>query len=284
MNLASWFRRDDPRFGLLTILLLGLVALSLAILPPVFHAGPRAETTATIIGFLPEGIIRAPWFHQVWRLALAVSTLIWLAGRGLPWSSWSTAVSFTMVWALRMENVSNGAHIYHAANMLVWIHAAWMQFAARDLQEARRDRRLWVKPTYPRWVFYCCVFYLGVFHTWAGVAKIAASGWDWGNGLSLQLWVHLWGWPQSPFGRLVLADRTIAALLQTGALLIETFSFLCWFGPRWRTAVGLGLLSFYTGVLGTFVDFGFHINFLLVAWFLLPVESWMRGSAARHAA
>ena len=32
--------------------------------------------------------------------------------------------------------------------------------------------------------------------------------------------------------------------------------------------------SFCTGVLTTFVDFGFHFNALLVVWFLLPVDWW----------
>ncbi|MCA9105458.1 MAG: hypothetical protein KDA83_08540 [Planctomycetales bacterium] len=280
MNLAErfnrWFERSRPTYGILTTWILLSFAVALALLPPVFHEGPRAETMATMFGWLPEAVVRSPWTTHVCRVVLVASALLWFAGRLLPWSCWLTALSFTMVWALRMENVANGAHIFHATTWLLWIHAAWMQFVHREWQAARQAGRLRETCLYPRWVFLLSVFALGVFHTWAGLTKIAESGLDWGNGLSLQLWVYLWGWSHSPFGYFVLAHRTFAAILQTGAMVIESLSFLTWFGKWPRLILGVGILGFYTGVLGTFVDYGFHFNWILVAWLLLPVEAWFR--------
>lgn len=271
-----WFERTRPMYGQTTIWILLVIALTLAALPPVFHAGPRADRMATLIGWMPESLLRAEWFHHTARALLALSAIAWGLQRALPWSAWLTAASFSLVWALRMENVSNGAHIFHMSAMLLWIHAAWMHAVQREWRDARIAGTWKTTELYPRWVFLLVVFQLGLFHTWAGVFKMASSGLDWGNGLSLQLWVHLFGWEPSPFGKLVLADRTVAMLLQSGAMIIEALSFLCWFGPRWRILIGVGLLGFYSGVLGTFVDYGFHFNCFLVAWFLLPVEPWFR--------
>lgn len=271
--LSRWFDRSPARFGRLTVAILIVYALVLALLPPVLQPGERSDRTATIIGWWPEAVLRAEVTQHVARGVLAVSALAWLFGRGLPWSAWATAASFTTVWALRMENVSNGAHIFHLTTMLLWVHAAWMHDVRAEWGEARRSGELSSRLLYPRWVFNLSIFQIGLFHTWAGITKIVESGFDWGNGLSLQLWIHRFGWEASPFGQLVLYDRRIAAALQSGALVIETLSFLCWFGPRLRLVVGLCLLGFYTGVLGTFVDYGFHFNWILVAWFLLPVEA-----------
>lgn len=270
------FNRSLPTYGILTIWILITYSIVLAILPPVFHEGPQADHIATSIGWLPEAILRNPWTHHACRLALVVSALSWLVGVGLPWSAWSTAISFTLVWALRMENVANGAHIFHATTWLLWIHAAWMHFVQREWKAARQAGRLRQTRLYPRWVFLLSVFALGVFHTWAGLTKMLESGLDWGDGLSLQLWVYLWGYPASPFTQLILSHRLIAAAMQTGAMFIEALSFLTWFGKWPRLILGVAILGFYTGVLGTFVDYGFHFNWILVAWLLLPVEAWFR--------
>lgn len=279
----AWFVRSRPTYGILTTWILLAYAIVLVTLAPVFHDGDRADHIATTIGWLPEALLRHPWTHHACRLGLLVSALLWLFGKALPWSCWSTAIFFTLVWALRMENVTNGAHIFHATTWLLWIHAAWMQFVHVPWKQAREAGKLRETELYPRWVFLLSVFALGVFHTWAGLTKILESGLDWGNGLSLQLWVALWGHPSSPFTQLILSHRWIAAAMQTGAMLLEALSFLTWFGPWPRLILGVGILGFYTGVLGTFVDYGFHFNWILVAWLLLPVEAWFRRREANEA-
>jgi hypothetical protein len=278
----NWLECSLPDFGQLTVWILIVIALCLTSLEPPHQAGPRAEVAATLFSFLPETLLRSVVFYQLLRVVLAIVALSWALQRGLPWTPWATSICFMLLWALRMENVTNGAHIFHVANMLIFLHAAWYFLYRHEIAAARAEGVFWKTRLYPRWVFLLSVFYLGVFHTWAGITKISASGLDWGNGLSLQLWIYLWGWPGSPFGQLVLASRWVARLLQTGALVIESFSFLCWFGYWPRILVGLGLLGFYSGVLGTFVDYGFHFNAILVALFLLPVENWVSARAERR--
>ena len=58
----------------------------------------------------------------------------------------------------------------------------------------------------------------------AGFTRSLASqrsqrlGIGWGNGLSLQIWTAMFGWPPSPFGQVLLFDTRLTALMQTGAL------------------------------------------------------------------
>ena len=87
-------------------------------------------------------------------------------------------------------------------------------------------------------------------------------------GLSLQLWIHLWG-IDSALTQLLLSERAIAQALQVGTLVIETGAVLALISRRWRWAMGLGLMGLYVGILATF-NFNFQYNALIVALFFLP--------------
>ena len=40
------------------------------------------------------------------------------------------------MWSLRMENMTNGAHIFNVTNMLLVIHAMWFHFRATEIRTA----------------------------------------------------------------------------------------------------------------------------------------------------
>lgn len=270
-----WLERGGSRFGLLAVGWLLLFAVILAVIPFQHASGPRNPEMVTLLSWLPAAWLESQWVFAIVRGWLLVSALAWLAGRGVPWSCWSTVAAFATLWSLRMENVTNGAHIFNATNTLLFLHALWFQFYGPELRQARAAGELWQSRLYPRWVFWASIFYLGWFHSLAGFTKVFCSGWGWGNGTSLQLWVQLFGETNSPFAWPIMGSRSVAAWMQSGALWIECASILCILG-RWpRYLVGFGLIGFYTGVLGTFTMFGFHFNWVLVAWFLLPVDRWL---------
>ncbi len=272
MKLAEkLLRLSRPHFGQPVTWLLLCFALVLAVVPFEYAQGERIGP-ATILSWLPGEVLSAPWLYQVIRWTLIVSAVLWAAQLLIPWSCWATALSFMCLWALRMENSTGAAHTFNVTNMLLVIHAMWYHFYRREICDALRDGRFWSTPLYPRWAFMLGVFYLGLFHTLAGLTKIMHSGLDWGDGLSLQLWVSFEGWPASPFGRLILSNRTIAMLVQSAALFFETTAIMALFSPRLRLIAGIGLLGFYAGVLTTFVDYGFHFNAILVALYFLPAE------------
>jgi len=273
MSKLSWlFDRATPRFGQVTVWLLLLFAVVLALTPIEFDSGPRSEHPATVFSWLPASLIQSPIFFTAVRVGLLASTILWALRIWIPWSCWSTVACFTLMWSLRMENLTNGAHIFNVTNMLLVIHAMWFHFYRHEIRSGIQQGTFWEDKNYPRWVFWLCVFYLGWFHSLAGFTKLACCGPTWGNGTSMQLWVNLFGLKASPFAQLMLFDSRLTALLQTGALVIECLSILAIFHRSLRYLVGFGLIGFYAGVLGTFVTFGFHFNAILVALFLLPAD------------
>ena len=261
-----------PGFGQFVTWLLLIFAIVLAVSPIEFSTGVRSDQVATIFAWLPEFVLRNAIFFTTVRVLLILSAILWAAKIAVPISCWTTTILFALMWSLRMENLTNGAHIFNVTNMLLLIHAMWFQFYHADMKASKDAGTFWQTPTYPRWVFMLSVFYLGWFHSLAGFTKILNTGLGWGNGVSLQLWTQVFGETSSPFAQVILYDSRLTAWLQTGALAIECLSILCIFHWLIRYAVGFGLIGFYIGVLTTFVTFGFHFNAILVALFLLPVD------------
>lgn len=273
----DWLQEEaTPLFGQISTWLLLLFAVVVALTPIEFDMGPRSAAAATVFSWLPESLVRSPQLFFSVRIVLLVSALAWAMRIFIPYSCWLTTIAFTLCWALRMENLTNGAHIFNVTNWLLIIHAMWFHFRHREIRSAIDQGTFWQARLYPRWVFWLCIFYLGWFHTLAGLSKLMTSGIGWGDGVSLQLWTQLFGWEPSPFGKLLLWDVRLTSLMQTGALCIECLSIVCIVNRWFRYAIGLALFGFYLGVLTTFVDFGFHFNAILVGLFLLPIDRFLR--------
>ena len=298
---SSWrawlLDRANLRFGVLSVRILLAVVILIAVFPVEFSIGPRSDQPATIFTWLPEWLLRNGMFFSLIRVSVVAAALMWWFRIWTPISCWLTVLLAMLMWSLRMENLTNGAHVFNVANMLLVVHAMWFQFYYReidaavasaasqpkkltstdnDLDTTESDKKHeQIQRCYPRWVFMLSVFYLGWFHSLAGFTKILSSGFGWGNGVSLQLWTKLFGWEPSPFGQLLLYDTRLTAWMQTGALLIECSCILVVFNRWLRYGLGFALFGFYLGVLTTFVSFGFHFNALLVVWFLLPVDWWL---------
>ena len=283
--------RANLDFGILSVRILLVMVILIAVSPIEFSMGPRSNQSATIFTWLPERLLRNGMFFTFIRISVVGVALMWWFRIWTPVSCWLTVLLAMLLWSLRMENLTNGAHVFNVANMLLVVHAMWFQFYHREIDAALASKTLPLKTKvveitntqekhdqlqrcYPRWVFMLSVFYLGWFHSLAGFTKILSTGLGWGNGVSLQLWTKLFGWGPSPFGQLLLYDARLTAWMQTGALLIECACILVIFHRWLRYGLGLALFGFYMGVLTTFVDFGFHFNALLVVWFLLPVDWW----------
>jgi hypothetical protein len=167
--------------------------------------------------------------------------------------------------------------------MLLVIQSLWITAEGANIRRALAAGTYYDTPLLPRWVVLTGIAYIGLFHTAAGVSKLAFSGPGWANGTSLQLWTFLWGHAWSPTTWLVLGSRRVAAVLQGLTLVIETAGVLA-LVPALRVWIGLALLGFYAGVLLTF-DYGFHLNAFFTALYLLPVEDglkWRKRRGGTH--
>lgn len=259
-----------PQFAQLVIWALTYIAMARTQPALVSTVGERAWPV-TVLSFLPEGALVSPHAFAACRWVLLIAGTAWVFQLMLPWSSWLTAMSFTALVALVYENSSGISHTFNLANIVLIIHAAWVHFHRQEIKAALNTGAFWRTPSYPRWVFYLSVFCLALYHTYAGFSKLAESGVQWVNGVSLQLWLHLWGREGSILRDLILSNRNVAMLFQASTLVIETGTFLVIFSLRLRWLFGVALLGMYVGIIESF-GYHFWYNFFLVAVFFLPVQ------------
>jgi hypothetical protein len=271
-------QRSLPHFGQLVNWALIGTAFFLLFLTFEQNTGERQLPT-TILSWLPHAWLASAWLLWICRVLLVTGCLLWLLNLALPWSCWLTTAAFTALWSIHVETTYNTAHIFNLPNMLLVIQSLWITVEAPQIKAALKARRYYQTPLLPRWVVLTGIAYIGIFHSAAGLTKLLYSGPGWANGVSLQLWTHLWGHSWAPSTWLILSSRTFTRVLQIATLVIETAGVLAIF-PRLRTWIGLGLVGFYAGVLLTF-DYGFHFNALFTALYLLPFEPWITARAEK---
>jgi hypothetical protein len=276
----SWLARLEertlPHFNQIVVWTLLAAAATLALWPFEPIRGERGGLVSPL-WWLPDAVVYSPAVWLVVKVLLAGGIVLWACQTWLPWSCWLVTIAFTARWSLHVETTYNTAHIFHLTNILLVIQAIWITADARLIRQRLAEGTYWRLPLVPRWVALASILYIGIFHTAAGLSKLAASGSGWPNGTSLQLWTYLWGRPWSPTTQLILSSRSFAQLLQIATLVVETAGVLA-IVPRLRPWIGAGLVAFYVGVLATF-DYGFQFNAVLTALYLLPCERWITARA-----
>jgi hypothetical protein len=266
-------RRSLPHFNQLVIWLL-LVAAAIVACWPWFvtRDGPR-QGHATLLFWLPDAVLDSPALFWLFRGVTLAGIGLWATNRWLPWSCWLVTLGMAGVWSMHVENTYNTSHIFHMANMLLAIQSIWITSEAAAIRHSLAAGTFWQARLVPRWVSLASIAYIGLFHTAAGLSKLWFSGPGWASGTSLQIWTYLWGYPWSPTTHWIVGSRSFTRWLQIGTLVIETAGIFA-LVPQLRTAIGLGLVAFYAGVLVTF-DYGFEFNALFTALYLLPCERWI---------
>lgn len=287
MNWKNFGRLHRPYFGQITLWVILICAQPLSwyfqIAWHTFTLGNRAGQThalternglATVLSFLPEAFLLSPIPMQIAGALVAIGSILWLSGRWIPFSGWLTSLSFTTQVALYMENSTQTTHVAHMTNVMLLLHAIWYHCFAREIRQAIAENRFWSTPLYPEWVHSLGVFYIGLFYGMSGLVKLATSGLNWANGLSLQLWVELWGNPHSWGTALILQHRWIAAVLQWLTLIGETGGLVAIFSPAARIVIGILLIGFHFGAIAVF-GWGFHSNVALLFLFFFPCNHWI---------
>jgi hypothetical protein len=269
--LAPLGQRSLPHFNQFVIWLLLASAAIVACLPFTVREGQRHGHT-TLLFWLPDSLLDSAAMFWLFRGMLIVGIGLWALNRWLPWSCWWVTLGMAGLWSMHVENTYNTSHIFHMANILLAIQSIWITADAAQIQRALASGTYWQTRLVPGWVSLAAIAYIGLFHTAAGLSKLTFSGPGWASGTSLQIWTYLWGFPWSPTTQWIVGSRTLTRGLQIGTLVIETAGVFA-IVPRLRPWIGLGLLGFYAGVLATF-DYGFELNALFTAIYLLPVERW----------
>lgn len=268
--LRSWAGLTTPQFGQLCVWVLVYLALSWDFGGLPIPVGERVGPV-TVVSFLPDVILESKQVFYLCKLLLFFGGACWVLQVGISVSPWLTAVSYIMLVSMAYyENSPQCSHAFNLVAILLIIHAGWYTFYRRQISQSVRDGVFFSRNVYPLWVFHISIFCIAIFHTYAGLSKIAASGTSWANGTSLQLWTQLFGRKDWLPNELILSHRKLAQTLQVLTLVIETGAVIAIFSKWLRYIVGVCLLTFYVGVILNF-GFSFHLNAILVAIFFLPM-------------
>jgi hypothetical protein len=289
MSLRTWLdrfgERSRPQFGqvVLVALLVSAAALAAYFLsnPGGIHPRGQRGGPATVLSFLPDAVLLDRSLSLVCGGCFLVAAVLWLLRVALPWSAWTAALAFNGVVALYIESASQVTHVAHLTCVLLIVHAWWYHCYRQEIAEADAAGRFWTTALYPQWVFSLSIFALGLFYGLSGLSKLLRSGPGWANGVSLQLWVDLFGLRDSMWTQWMLDSRTFTQLLQVVTLIGETAGLLAIVWPASRPVIGLLLIGFHIGQIAVF-GWGFHANMVLLALFFLPCRGWIDRLAARR--
>ncbi|MFO0885122.1 MAG: hypothetical protein U0894_13190 [Pirellulales bacterium] len=172
---ADWIgqlsQRTTPQFGQLATWLLLITCFIFAVIPWEVHEGPR-QAPASLLCWLPANWLGCSELFWFFRTMLAVGALGWLLCIAVPWTCWITVIGFLGPWSMHAENVWHTSHIFHLAGNLLIIQAIWYTLLGKEIVAAKREKRFWTTPLYPRWVSLSQIAAIGLFHTAAGLSKI----------------------------------------------------------------------------------------------------------------
>jgi len=269
---TTWLvETSRPFFGQFSLWVLLLASVYLVASLDGGYPHREKGVTASVIGYvLPASVFSNEQIFTLCRYSFFAATFCWFFRRFLPISSWLTVILYTVTISFYWENLPWFRHKYILPNWLLLAYALWMHFYQHEIRAARKEKRFWNTALFPNWVYFLSVFSIAIFYTFSGISKLRWAGLEWGSGLSLQIWMTLFGDSRSLVTQLVLSDRLYAMVLQSGALLLECLAFLAIFSRRCRIAIALGLISLHLSIATTFhIDFA--TNVLLLSVYFLPM-------------
>ncbi len=275
---GSLFRPTEPLFGLVSLWALLAVAVWVSTETHLDHVDWEKGSPVSVLGsILPESVLASQVLFDVSRWTLWIAAGCWALRVLVPVSGWVTFAAYTLHASMFWENLPWFRHKFVLPALLLFIHALWFQCYRREFRAARGA--LLSAKICPAWVPFLGIYSVATFYGLAGVMKLWRGGLEWGDGVSLQLWIYRFGDEDWLLTRWILEDRTVAMVLQSGAMVIECLSFLAIVLPRVRTALALSLVGMHIGIEFTF-GIPFASNVVLVMVFLLP---WTRRMVERLA-
>jgi len=253
-----WFTDDSRRFARRLRVGTILIVLWLSLEVDLRYADLPKGAQVSALGLLvPTSWWSSSGLLLAAKIFLWTGSLAWLLGpgRGRRIAAWTTTLGMLLLGSVYWENLPWFRHKFVAPFwILVLLSAA----------EHRPGHR-------PGWLREGAVLVLAAFYGGAGLAKLLGSGLRWADGTGLQLWMLRLGDHSSWIRERVIADSTFAALVSSGALLLECSVLLALVLPRTRRLLGALLLGMHLGI-----DLCFHIDFrpqmVLVALVLVPLR------------
>ncbi|MBT5724535.1 MAG: hypothetical protein HOI74_10950 [Gammaproteobacteria bacterium] len=271
-----------PLFGQLSLWILIAVCIYIVGDAHLTYQSYPKGTTVSLLGYIvPEQFFDQPYALAFFKNVFFVSATAWsvlpFLGRTRIWivqpliaiAPWVCVLSYTILVSIFWENLPWFRHKFIVPNWVLLYYALWYLFYRDDIAASIVNKKFWLNPNlYPRWVYLGSVLSIALLYNYGGVSKFLAAGFNWGEGLSLQLWVSMMGKPDFILTEFILSDRENAHLLQRGVTIVQSFALLALI-PHLRPVIGLGLIAFQLSVELTF-GIPFRGNIVLLAVFFLP--------------
>ena len=275
MNIEWLWKRTKPLYAQTLVWVTLGSAYWLAFGEPNYYTiGEPTNDIVTYLAFLPNEFVRDRLIYTIVQWLFAGFGLLWILQRGLPYTSWGATLCFTTLISLFQENIFYHDHIFQVTNMILIVLCFWYHFAASEIKASLREGRFWTTLLVPNWVVYLSIFYISVYYAFVGWHKVWVSGFDWINGVSLQLWILSWDRDDYFPNSWIVQNVYVAAFAQAFTLFAEGFAFLGLFNKTWRTVMGVSLVAFHIGQEWVF-DFDFESNLVMVAYVYLPFAAWL---------
>lgn len=265
----SLFRLGTPEFGQRLLWLTLAVCLYLSFDIHLDYSGLKKNHTVSVLGyFFDLGSATDSTLHYL-RLTFALFAALWLAKKLTPWCGWACLLSFTALVSIYWENLPWFRHKFILPNLLLFVLALWYQFFGVHLKAPGEELK--TKDVQPNWVHYLSLWSVCMFYGLSGIAKLRGD-WTLGDGTSLQLWFHLLVEEGHPMRTAVIHSDTLAAVLQSGAMMVELSCFAALIFTRYRVLLAILLTTFHLTVQFTF-GIPFLTNIPLLCLILLTKDS-----------
>lgn len=256
-------------FGLLLIITLTVICVSPLAVDPALKLQPLS-----LLGMvIPTDFLMLPAVHAILQILTLIAIGLWVLKKATRWIYVATPILFIAFMSTVVESHYFIHHQSHFAAMaLVLLGAARFSGSkpTKDLatNDSNTNQSAPVDPL-PGWCFMLLVYYIGISYTFSGISKLYYSGWAWGDGSSLMMWVEA-----KASGRdnllfeLLTNHHWLASTLQTTTLITELFAILFLFIPRLRPIFGLVFVGFHLSIEILF-GFSFIPNIFLDAYILI---------------
>ncbi|GEM_PF-5385466 len=201
---------------------------------------------ATLIGHFFREALSNPIIFDYSRIVFLVAGGLWSLNLLTPFTGWLTSLSYLLFTSMIFEN-SPGAerHSIHLVPMLFLIFSIYYQFYSQELKNSISiPNGIKLDISGPRWCIDLLVFVIGINHSWAGFSKFLESGLGWSNGISLQLWVHMWG-QDNYLNDLIINSTRFAIFSQWSVIIVESSAVCAFFFRKNRVWWGLLLIFFH---------------------------------------
>jgi hypothetical protein len=269
MRMDWLFDMEKPGFGQSLLWLTLLVTAYLSFGVHLDYSYLEKANTVSVIGYLLPIDWADPRLVTYSRSVFWISSALWALRLAVPWSGWVSALSFTFLISVFWENLPWFRHKYLLPNLILISMAMWYHFYRREIRSQATWAKFFQTSLQPAWVKFLPLWSLAIFYGLSGVVKLQ-GGWMVGDGTQLQLWFHMLLEEGHPMRQFVVNSAGLAALLQSGVLLVELSCFVAVFVRFYRVPLALLLTGFHLTVNWTF-EIPFLTNVPLLLAILLPL-------------